>query len=79
MTDQTRAATSHCVTCSDEALRGQVLRRAADRAVIRLESGCAAGDGELDVGIALVAAQPGDWVLVHAGEAIAVLPRPLEE
>ncbi|ADP80742.1 hydrogenase expression/formation protein (HUPF/HYPC) [Pseudofrankia inefficax] len=66
----------HCVTCSDEGLAGQVLRVAADEAVVRLESGCAAGDGELTVGMALVAAQPGDWVLVHAGEAIAVLPGP---
>ena len=71
-----QAATTHCVTCSDEALPGQVIRLAGDQAVVRLESGCAAGDGELTVGIALVTAQPGDWVLVHAGEAIAVLPGP---
>ncbi|WP_052711155.1 hypothetical protein [Pseudofrankia sp. DC12] len=64
------------MTCSDEGLVGEVLRMAADRAVIRLESGCATGTGELAVGIALVAAQPGDWVLVHAGEALAVLPGP---
>lgn len=66
----------HCVTCSDEGLAGQVLTVTADQAVVRLESACAAGTDELAVGITLVAAQPGDWVLVHAGEAIAVLPGP---
>jgi hydrogenase maturation factor len=76
MADQTQFVTGHCVTCSDEALRGQVIRVASDRAVIRVESACATGDGEVEAGIALVEAQPGDWVLVHAGEAIAVLPGP---
>jgi hydrogenase expression/formation protein HypC len=76
MTDQIPFVTGHCVTCSDEAVPGEVLRVDADRARVRVGSGCGPGGSELEAGIALVSAQVGDWVLVHAGEAIAVLPGP---
>jgi hydrogenase maturation factor len=43
-----------------------------DRAVITVE-GCGGDETQLEVSVALCPAQPGDWVVVHAGEAIAVL------
>jgi hydrogenase expression/formation protein HypC len=42
-----------------------------------LEAGLAVvetGSGEEEVSVAFVSAAPGDTVLVHAGEAIAVVP-----
>jgi len=42
-----------------------------------LEDGLAVvdtGSGEEEVSVAFVSATPGDTVLVHAGEAIAVVP-----
>jgi hydrogenase expression/formation protein HypC len=57
-----------CVTCSDAAVPVTVVRLLADGlAVVHT----AAGDEEISV--ALVEATEGDTVLVHAGEAIAVL------
>lgn len=57
-----------CVTCSDQAVPVTVARLLADGlAVVHTE----AGDEEISV--ALVDAHEGDTVLVHAGEAIAVL------
>ncbi|MEX5632306.1 HypC/HybG/HupF family hydrogenase formation chaperone [Parafrankia sp. FMc2] len=60
-------ATNHCVTCSDEVIEMEV---------VRLEEGglalARASTGVAEISIALVAAQAGDTVLVHAGEAIAV-------
>ncbi|ASU79324.1 hydrogenase assembly protein HupF [Actinopolyspora erythraea] len=58
----------HCVTCSDEAVRVTVLRL--------LDDGMAAvgtGAGTEEVSVALVPAAVGDTVLVHAGEAIAIV------
>lgn len=62
-----------CLTCSDQAVPARVVRL--------LEYGMAviAGpDGLTEASVALVTAVPGDTVLIHAGEAIAVLPEPPE-
>ena len=57
-----------CVTCSDTAVPGRVVALLADDLAI---VGTAAGEEE--VSVALVTAGIGDTVLVHAGEAIAVM------
>jgi hydrogenase expression/formation protein HypC len=57
-----------CITCSDAAVEVTVLRLMADGlAVVHT------GRGEEEVSVALVTAQPGDRILVHAREAIAVV------
>ena len=57
-----------CITCSDTAVPVTVVRLLDDElALVRTEL------GEEEVSVALVAAEQGDTVLVHAGEAIAVL------
>jgi hydrogenase expression/formation protein HypC len=60
-----------CVTCSDSAVRVTVTRLLPDAMAV-----VDTGSGQEEVSIALVTAQPGDTILVHAGEAIALLPRP---
>jgi hydrogenase expression/formation protein HypC len=58
-----------CITCSDAAVQVTVVRL--------LDDGLAlvdTGQGTEEVSIALVAATVGDIVLVHAKEAIAVVP-----
>ena len=58
-----------CVTCSDTAVAVTVVRLlASDLAIVDT------GSGEEEVSVALVAANVGDTILVHAGEAIAVVP-----
>lgn len=58
-----------CLTCSDSAPPATVLSLLDDdMALVRFE------DGEHEVSVALVSASVGDTVLVHAGEAISVLP-----
>ena len=61
----------HCVTCSDEAVAVRVLRlRDGDLADVDV------GDGRTEeVSVALVDAAVGDTVLVHAKEAIGLVPR----
>ena len=60
-----------CVTCSDAAVAVTVVRLLDDGlAIVRTERGT-----EEEVSVALVAAAAGDAILVHAGEAIAVVPR----
>lgn len=60
----------HCVTCSDIALEVRVLRLLHDGMAI-----VDAGSGrEEEVSVALVSASVGDTVLVHASEALAVVP-----
>ncbi|HSS89653.1 MAG TPA: HypC/HybG/HupF family hydrogenase formation chaperone [Streptosporangiaceae bacterium] len=57
-----------CVTCYDSAVPVTIVRL--------LEDGLAVvdtGSGEEEVSVAFVSAAPGDTVLVHAGEAIAVV------
>jgi hypothetical protein len=58
-----------CVTCSDTAVAVTVVRLLAnDLAIVDT------GSGAEEVSVALVAADVGDTILVHAGEAIAVVP-----
>ncbi|MEV0705057.1 hydrogenase assembly protein HupF [Saccharopolyspora sp. NPDC050389] len=57
-----------CVTCSDEAREVRVLRLLGDRL-----AAVATDAGEEVVSVALVPARPGDTVLVHAGESIAIV------
>jgi hydrogenase expression/formation protein HypC len=57
-----------CITCSDAAVQVTVLRLLdGDLAVVDT------GSGEEEVSVALVTARAGDTILVHAGEAIAVV------
>jgi hydrogenase maturation factor len=58
-----------CITCSDQALPFVVLEL-RDDALALVDTG--AGTAE-EVSVALVDAAVGDTVLVHAGEAIAVV------
>jgi hydrogenase expression/formation protein HypC len=60
----------HCITCGDVAVEVRVVRL--------LDDGMAdvdTGHGEERVSVALVSAAAGDTILVHAGEAIAVVGR----
>jgi len=59
-----------CITCSDVAVEVTVLRLLGDGLAI-----VDTGQGEEEVSVALVTAQPGDKILVHAREAIAVVGR----
>jgi hydrogenase expression/formation protein HypC len=59
-----------CITCSDAAVEVTVVRLLADQLAM-VET----GHGEEEVSVALVTAQPGDKILVHAREAIAVVGR----
>jgi hydrogenase expression/formation protein HypC len=59
-----------CITCSDAAVQVTVVRLLDDgMALVRT------GHGTEEVSVALVSASVGDAILVHASEAIAVLPR----
>ena len=66
-------AGGHCITCGDEALPLRVIRVDEARALAL----CEAESGEREsVEIALVdPVTPGETLLVHAGTAIAKLPR----
>lgn len=57
-----------CITCSDLAIKARVIQLLDDD-LARVDAG---GDTEV-ISIALVDAQPGDLILVHAREAIAKL------
>ena len=57
-----------CITCSDAAVEVTVLRLLNDGLAI-VDS----GKGEEEVSVALVTTHPGDRILVHASEAIAVV------
>ena len=57
-----------CITCSDQAVAVTVLRLLADDLAV-----VDTGSGEEEVSVALVAAEVGDTILVHAREAIAVV------
>ena len=57
-----------CITCSDLAVAVRILRVRDDGiAIVETEA------GPEEVSVALVSAGPGDVVLVHAKEAIAVV------
>jgi len=58
-----------CVTCSDSAVPVTVVRLLGDD-LATVDT----GSGEEQVSVAFVSARPGDTILVHAGEAIAVVP-----
>jgi len=57
-----------CITCSDAAVPVTVLRLLAD-GLATVDT----GQGTEEVSVALVTVQVGDTILVHAGEAIAVV------
>jgi hydrogenase expression/formation protein HypC len=57
-----------CITCSDTAVQVTVLRLLDDEMAV-VEGGA----GEETVSVALVSANVGDTILVHAREAIAVV------
>ncbi len=59
-----------CITCSDAAVAVTVLRLLADQMAV-----VGTGRGEETVSVALVTARVGDTIMVHAGEAIAVVGR----
>jgi hydrogenase expression/formation protein HypC len=59
-----------CITCSDTAVEVRVLRLLADELAV-----VDTGAGEETVSVALVSAEVGDTILVHASEAIAVVGR----
>ncbi|MBA3575982.1 MAG: HypC/HybG/HupF family hydrogenase formation chaperone [Pseudonocardiales bacterium] len=59
-----------CITCSDEAVPVMLVELLADDLAL-----ADTGSGVEEVSVALVDAGVGDTVLVHAREAIAVLPR----
>jgi hydrogenase maturation factor len=59
-----------CITCADTAVAVRVVEIRPDGlAIVETEA------GPEEVSVALVAAAPGDVVLVHAKEAIAVVAR----
>jgi len=63
-----------CITCSDQAVAVTVVRLLDDDlAVVDTGAGQEDRAGREVVSVALVAAGVGDTILVHAGEAIAVL------
>ena len=59
-----------CITCSDTAVEVRVLRLLEDELAV-----VDTGAGEETVSVALVTAEVGDTILVHAREAIAVVGR----
>jgi hydrogenase expression/formation protein HypC len=58
-----------CITCSDTAVQVRVVELRADAMAI-----VDTASGPEEVSVALVTAAVGDTILVHAGEAIAVVP-----
>lgn len=58
-----------CITCSDAAVACRVVALDGAGMMALVE----AGSARETVSVALVDARPGDTVLVHAGEAIAVV------
>ena len=57
-----------CITCSDTAVAVTIVRLLDDGLAV-----VDTGEGEEEVSVALVSAGAGDTILVHAGEAIAVV------
>jgi hypothetical protein len=73
-------ADDHCVTCGDVAVQVTVMRLLpGDLALVAAgqgtepTGGAEPARGAEIVSVALVSAAPGDTILVHAGEAIAVV------
>jgi hydrogenase expression/formation protein HypC len=59
-----------CITCSDSAVPVTIVRLLDDDLAV-----VDTGSGQEEVSVALVCAVVGDTILVHAREAIAVVPR----
>jgi hydrogenase expression/formation protein HypC len=59
-----------CITCSDTAVAVTIVRLLGDGLAV-----VDTGSGPEEVSVALVSAGVGDTVLVHAREAIAVVPQ----
>jgi len=59
-----------CITCSDLAVEVRVVRLLPDDLAV-----VDTGQGQEQVSVALVTAAVGDTILVHAGEAIALVGR----
>jgi hydrogenase expression/formation protein HypC len=57
-----------CITCSDTAVAVRIVRLLDDGLAI-----ADTGQGQEEISVALVTAGVGDTILVHAGEAIAVV------
>jgi hydrogenase expression/formation protein HypC len=66
--DSSGCADNSCITCGDTAVEVTVVRLLADDLAV-----VDTGSGREEVSVALVDAQVGATVLVHAGEAIAVI------
>ena len=60
-----------CITCSDTAVQVRVARLLPDGLAL-----VDTGAGQEEVSVALVTAQVGDIILVHAVEAIGVVTEP---
>ncbi|RCG27318.1 hydrogenase assembly protein HupF [Sphaerisporangium album] len=79
MTGRVDPRADACPTCSDEALPARVLRLTGSGLAIvqveRAECSGSAEEAEEQVSVALVDAEPGDTILVHAKEAIAVIAK----
>jgi hydrogenase expression/formation protein HypC len=58
-----------CITCSDTAVQVTVVRLLDDE-LAEVDT----GQGLEEVSVALITAEVGDTILVHAKEAIAVVP-----
>ena len=68
-----------CITCSDQAVAVTVVRLLDhDLAIVETDAGQDHGVRREEVSVALVTAGVGDRILVHAGEAIAVLDGDLD-
>lgn len=64
------AANDSCITCSDAAVAVRVVALLDDDLAV-----VDTGSGSEEVSVGLVSAAVGDTILVHAREAIAVVPR----
>jgi len=64
------AADGSCITCSDTAVPVRVVELLGDDLAL-----VDTGAGQEEVSVGLVSAAVGDTILVHAREAIAVVPR----
>ncbi len=64
------AVDGSCITCSDTAVAVRVVALLGDDLAV-----VDTGAGQEEVSVGLVSAAVGDTILVHAKEAIAVVPR----
>ena len=69
MTDRPECHDEVCITCSDAAVAVTIVRLLDDALAV-----VDTGQGEEEVSVALVSAGVGDTILVHAKEAISVVP-----